>query len=85
MDNTQQNDSRYPYTYAWDYLRGFCENSISRSDIAKMMEFLSELLEIDYEELAVKIADYAQANAHDSQVLVDNVLRRINNDIGSRS
>jgi len=50
------------------------------------MEFLSELLgnalnlspsELA-EELAIKIADYAQANPHDPQVLVDNASRRLN-------
>jgi formylglycine-generating enzyme required for sulfatase activity len=78
MNESQQNDSRYPYKYAWDYLRGICEGNVSRSDVAKMMQFVGQLLGIDHEELAIKIADYAQANPHDAQVLLDNALRRIN-------
>ena len=56
------NDTRYPYTYAADYIRslaGYNENGtkISRSDASMIIHDIAKLLQMDGEHLAMKIAD----------------------------
>jgi len=56
------NDTRYPYTYAADYIRslaGYNENGtkISRSDASMIIHHIAMLMEMDKESLANTIAD----------------------------
>jgi elongation factor P hydroxylase len=60
-------DSRYPYTHACDYLRQFGGVDrdgvrLSRSDASKIRQAVAKAIGMDDEELAKKLADYAQAN-----------------------
>jgi len=64
---SQQEHSRYPYTYASDYLRQFggMDKSgvrLSRSDASQIREAVAKALGMDDEELAKKLADYYVAN-----------------------
>jgi hypothetical protein len=63
----QQEDSRYPYTYACDYLRMFggADKSgvrLSRLDASRIREAVAKAIGMDDEELAKKLADYYLAN-----------------------
>lgn len=60
-------DTRYPYTYACDYVRslaGFGEGGakISRSDASTIREGIALALGIDDAEIARKLADYYKRN-----------------------
>lgn len=60
-------DSRYPYTYACDFLRAFGGADkggvkLSRADASKMREQIAKAIGMTDEELAKKLADYYQAN-----------------------
>lgn len=54
MDKTH---SRYPYTYAADYLRGISETLISRCDASQIRHAIAKAIGIDDEILAKKLAD----------------------------
>jgi len=61
-------DKRYPYTYAADYIRSIagyneqCSTKLSRSDASQIRQKISEILEIDDDLVARKIADYYLKN-----------------------
>lgn len=62
-----KNNSRYPYTLACDYIRqlGDCDSSgvrISRSEASRIRQGIAKAIGMDDEELAKKLADYAEAN-----------------------
>jgi len=63
-----ENDSRYPYTYACDYLRGLVGYGgesgmkLSRADASKVRSGIAEVIGMDDAELARKLADYYKAN-----------------------
>ena len=64
---SKNSDSRYPYTYACDYLRQFGGVDaggvrLSRSDASQIRQAIAKAIGMDDEELAKKLADYAQAN-----------------------
>jgi hypothetical protein len=66
-DMNKETDSRYPYTYAADYLRMFGGyNSggvaLSRSDASQIRRALAEALGMDDAELAKKLADHYLAD-----------------------
>lgn len=75
-DVIQRPDARYPYTHACDFIRanvqdfderlGFYVPTISRSQASQMMRAMSAVLDIQYEELAKKIADYAMLRAREA-------------------
>lgn len=56
-------DPRYPYTYAYDYIReivGVGDDGsikISRSDASQIVSVLADLVGLDNEEMAKRIAD----------------------------
>ena len=59
-------DPRYPYTYANDYIRGLAGYNgdsmyggmkLSRSDAGRIREKMAEVMGVDDEELAKKLAD----------------------------
>jgi len=65
-------DSRYPYTYAADFIRSYGPFSaegvvLSRSDASKIREAIAKALGIDDEELAKKLADAELANNQDPE------------------
>lgn len=60
-------DSRYPYTYACDYMRaygGFDKEGtkMSRSDASKVRSAIAVAIGMTDEELAIKLADHYKAN-----------------------
>lgn len=60
-------DSRYPYTYACDYIRAFGGHrhegtKLSRSDASQIRQAIANAIGMDDEELAKKLADYYKAN-----------------------
>jgi hypothetical protein len=64
---SKQEDPRYPYTHACDYLRMFggADRSgvrLSRSDASQLREAVAMALGMDDKELAKKLADYYLAN-----------------------
>ena len=65
-------DSRYPYTYAADFIRSYGPVSaegvvLSRSDASEIREAIAKALGIDDEELAKKLADAELANNQDPE------------------
>jgi hypothetical protein len=60
-------DSRYPYTYACDFVRGFVTThaegiqgqvpEISRSQAARVMAAFEKLFGLSHEEMAKRLAD----------------------------
>ena len=67
-------DSRYPYTYAADFIRAYGPVSsegvvLSRSDASKIREAIAEALNVDDWHLAVKLADAQLANEEDCEFL----------------
>lgn len=58
-----KNSSRYPYTYAADYIRGLAGmipghgTKLSRADAAHMQTKIAEALGIDREKLSIALAD----------------------------
>lgn len=60
-------DSRYPYTYAADYVRGLAGygeggTKLSRGDASQVRQGIAAALGMDDAELARKLADYYKAN-----------------------
>ncbi|HBO3494046.1 hypothetical protein P3805_33455 [Pseudomonas aeruginosa] len=60
-------DSRYPYTYACDFIRlvaGYGEGGtkLSRGDASQIRARIAEIIGMKDEELAKKIADHYLAN-----------------------
>ena len=78
-------DSRYPYTYACDFLRslGPCNHSgvvLSRSDASTICEGIAKALGMDSRELACRLADHELALEDDPveiQRRADQVLRAL--------
>lgn len=61
------NDTRYPYTYACDYIRMFGGYSsagvaLSRSDASQIRTAIAKAIGMGDEELANKLADHYLAN-----------------------
>lgn len=64
-------DSRYPYTYACDFIRAHCSDwnsdlgaelpTISRSQASQVMQAFERVFGLTHEEMAKKLADYAKA------------------------
>jgi hypothetical protein len=50
-------DSRFPYTYACDYLRTKVGAHISRSEMSQIRSLIAEVLDMDDNALAIKLAD----------------------------
>ncbi len=66
----QAEDTRYPYTYADDYIRilagyGDGGTKLGRSDASKIIEGVSVAMGIDIREIAERLADYYKANEDD--------------------
>lgn len=62
-----QNDNRYPYTYACDFVRGLAGygdggTKLSRSDAATIRQGIARALDMDDEDLARKLADHYKAH-----------------------
>lgn len=59
--------SRYPYTVAYDALRSLTERkpgqrlTFSRSEAAKVCQYIADALGMDKEGLAKRIADHSRA------------------------
>ena len=67
-------DTRYPYTYAADFIRTYGPVSsegvvLSRSDASQIREAIAKAIGIDDEELAVKLADAQLANEKDTEFM----------------
>lgn len=67
----KQNDSRYPYTYACDFIRGLAGyakgglregTKLSRSDASSIRSGIAQALGIDDVDLARKLDDYYKAH-----------------------
>lgn len=64
---SHKEDSRYPYTYACDLIRmvaGYSSagSKLSRLDASLIRTKIAEIIEMDDEELAIKLADYFKEN-----------------------
>lgn len=62
-----ENDSRYPYTYAADFVRGLAGygeggTKLSRSDASQVRQGIADALGMDDAELAKKLADHYRSN-----------------------
>jgi hypothetical protein len=67
-------DSRYPYTYAADFIRTYSPISsegcvLSRSGASQIREAIAKAIGMDDEELAAKLADAQLANEQDDEFL----------------
>ena len=67
-------DTRYPYTYAADFIRACGPVSsegvvLSRSDASQIREAIAKAIGIDDKQLAVKLADAQLANEEDVEFL----------------
>ena len=51
-------DNRYPYTYAADLIRSFVGPNLSRSDASSVWHGIAEVLGLDEQETAEKLANY---------------------------
>lgn len=68
--------SRYPYTEAYDYVRSHVayyderlqmrRPTINRLEAAQAVRSIAEVLGMDAEQLAIKIADYARAKGDEA-------------------
>ena len=61
------NDTRYPYTYAADFVRGLAGygeggTKLSRADASQVRQGIAKALGMDDAELARKLADHYKAN-----------------------
>lgn len=59
-------DTRYPYTYACDFVRGLAGygpegTKISRSDASQILHEIAPIIGMTHEELAGKLADHYKA------------------------
>lgn len=66
--------SRYPYTYAADYLRGFGGfdrrgTRLSRADASQVRQAVSKALGLDDAEVAERLADYYLA--HQTELTIE--------------
>lgn len=71
-EEMKANDSRYPYTYAADYIRQHASRddgtTFSRSEAAQIHAIVADAFGIDRAELAKKLADkYIDENIQDYQ------------------
>lgn len=57
------NEDRYPYTYACDMLREIC-SKLSRYEASKIRQLFANILDINDEELANKLADHYVNGLH---------------------
>ncbi|MBU1173103.1 MAG: hypothetical protein KKD44_26365 [Proteobacteria bacterium] len=62
MEKTKKNDSRYPYTYACDFIRsiaGYNQDGtkLSRSDASAIRSTIAEIAGINDTHLAILLAD----------------------------
>ena len=62
-----ENNSRYPYTYAADFVRGLAGygeggTRLSRADASQVCQGIAAALGMDDAELAQKLADHYKAN-----------------------
>lgn len=62
-----KSDSRYPYTYANDYVRSLAgykngDTTLSRSEASKIRTGIAQAIGMDDMELAMKLSDYYQLN-----------------------
>jgi hypothetical protein len=57
--NMNRDSTRYPYTYACDYIRGIIGPECSRSKASQVRQLLAELAGVDDHEMACRIADKA--------------------------
>lgn len=67
-------DSRYPYTYACDFIRAAGPVSsegvvLSRSDASQIRQSIADALGMDDNELACKLADAQLVNEENPEVL----------------
>jgi uncharacterized protein YidB (DUF937 family) len=67
-------DSRYPYTYACDFIRaagpvGSEGVVLSRSDASQIMQHIADALGMDNHELACKLADAQLVNEENPEEL----------------
>jgi len=73
-------DSRYPYTYACDFIRmvgpvGPKGVVLSRSDASQILQRIADVLSMDDHELACKLADAELAYETDPQAVNHQTLR----------
>jgi len=73
-------DSRYPYTYACDYIRmagpvGPEGVVLSRSDASQIRQRIADALGMDDNELACKLADAQLVNEENPEVLKEQTAR----------
>jgi hypothetical protein len=59
---TKSDDSRYPYTYACDFIRAIAGydkggTKISRADASRITSAIADILDMKHHDLACKIAD----------------------------
>ena len=66
----ENKDSRYPYTYACDYLRSVNPN-ISRSEISQIRHMIADVLGMPDEELAIKLAIAYQSMESQAHIFKD--------------
>lgn len=64
---TKEKDSRYPYTYACDYIQSFggCDSGgvrVSRADASRIRQAVANAIGLPDDLLAIKLADYYLAN-----------------------
>lgn len=64
---TDNNDTRFPYTYASDYIRSivgykYGDTKLSRSEASQIRTGIAKAIGIDDMELAIKLAEYYQLN-----------------------
>jgi len=70
-DQRQGSDSRYPYTYACDFIRSHCTDfdealqfrtpTISRAQASQVMYAFELVFDMSHEYMARKLADYAKS------------------------
>lgn len=83
-------DSRYPYTYACDYIRALGPVSsegviLSRSDASAIRHGIATALGIADEELAIKLADAQLKNEQSDEYLQEQVGRIVKAVFSSRA
>lgn len=54
--------SRYPYTYAADFVRSFAGPNLSRSDASSIWRGIATALGLDEQYMAKKLADFYRLN-----------------------
>lgn len=74
-------DSRYPYTYACDYLRAYGGADkggvkMSRSEASAVREAVAKAIGMTDEELAKKLADYYNEHEEEISDYSSNILMR---------